>query len=132
MKGALLRYRIMAWVTGVFLLVLTAWLIVGYAFLSYGDGAAKPAAYSMMWTGHGWLYFIYLITAVDLTFRMRWSILATLGILVAGTIPLASFFAEHWVTKRVNNQLESLARPNAKTASIADQQPQPGGASPSD
>lgn len=121
MKGALLRFRIMAWVTGVFLLVLTLWLILGYALLGYGSGGAKPAAYSMMWTGHGWLYFVYLITAVDLTFRMRWSILATIGILVAGTIPLASFFAEHWVTKRVRVQMKRLARPNAATASAADQ-----------
>ena len=45
-------------------------------------------------TGHGWFYFIYLITAVDLTFRMRWSPIATILILLAGTIPLASFFAD--------------------------------------
>lgn len=121
MKGALLRYRVMAWVTGVFLLAATLWLIVGYVFLDYGSGAAKPSAYSMMWTGHGWLYFIYLITAVDLTFRMRWSVLATLGILVAGTIPGASFFAEHWVTKRVNSQLATMANPEAKTAAAVDQ-----------
>lgn len=113
MSGALLRFRVMAWVTGVFLLALTIWLIVGYAFLGYGSGAVKPAAYSMMWTGHGWLYFIYLITAVDLTFRMRWSVKATIGILVAGTIPLASFFAEHWVTKKVRAQLANVADPKA-------------------
>ena len=121
MAGALLRFRIMAWVTGVFLLTATIWLIVGYAFLGYGSGSVKPSAYSMMWTGHGWLYFLYLITGVDLTFRMRWSILATIGILLAGTIPLASFFAEHWVTKKVNAQRRTLANPDAKTAAPADQ-----------
>lgn len=104
-SGALLRYRVMAYVTGTFLLILTAWAIIGYSALDYGSGAVKPAAYSLMWTGHGWFYFIYLITAVDLTFRMRWSLLATLGILIAGTIPFASFFAEHWVTKRVRASL---------------------------
>lgn len=94
----------MAWITGFFLLTLTIWAIVGYVMLDYGDAGSKPSAYVLMWTGHGWLYFIYLITAVDLTFRMRWSLLATGAILIAGTIPLASFFAEHWVTKRVKAQ----------------------------
>ncbi|MGV1035996.1 MAG: DUF3817 domain-containing protein [Candidatus Nanopelagicales bacterium] len=104
MSGALLRYRVMAWITGVFLLTATIWAIVGYTMLDYSDPASKPSAYALMWTGHGWFYFIYLITAVDLTFRMRWSLLATGAILIAGTIPLASFFAEHWVTKRVKVQ----------------------------
>ena len=39
MTGALLRYRVMAWVTGVFLLILTIWAIAGYAVLGYGDWA---------------------------------------------------------------------------------------------
>ena len=112
MSGALLRYRIMAYLTGVFLLAATIWAIVGYAFFNYGAGD-KPNTYAMMWTGHGWFYFIYLVTAVDLTFRMRWSVKATIGILLAGTIPLASFFAEHWVTKKVRAQLATVADPSA-------------------
>lgn len=106
MAGALLRYRIMAWVTGVFLLSLTIWAIVGYVFLGYGDGA-KPSAYALAWTGHGWLYLIYLVTAIDLIFRLRWSLWWALGTLIAGTIPLASFFAEHYVTKRVGAEVAS-------------------------
>ncbi len=121
MTGALLRYRVMAWVTGVFLLFMTAWLIVGYSALGYGEAGAKPSIYTIAWTGHGWLYFIYLITAVDLTFRMRWSPIATVLILIAGTIPFASFFADHWVAKRVHAQLATLADPTAPTASPADQ-----------
>jgi integral membrane protein len=111
----------MAWVTGVFLLIMTVWLVVGYAALGYGDGGVKPALYTLAWTAHGWFYFIYLITAVDLTFRMRWSVIATIFILLAGTIPFASFFADHWVTRRVNAQRAGLANPDAASASIADQ-----------
>lgn len=121
MKGALTRYRVMAWVTGVFLLIMTVWLVVGYSVLGYGEAGAKPALYSVAWTGHGWFYFFYLIAAVDLTFRMRWSIVATIGILLAGTIPFASFFADHWVTKKVHTQLAALQNPAAATASPADQ-----------
>lgn len=121
MTGALLRYRVMAWVTGVFLLIVTFWAIFGYVFWGYAEAGAKPSAYSLAWTAHGWFYFVYLITAVDLTFRMRWSPIATIFILLAGTIPGASFVAEHWVTKKVQAQLALLADPTAATASPADQ-----------
>ena len=49
----------------------------------------------------GWLYFLYLITGVDLAFRVRYSVWRTLAILIAGTIPFMSFVAEHYVHKDV-------------------------------
>lgn len=101
MNGALIRFRVMAWITGVFLVVLTGWLILGYTMWDYSNVDVKPQAYVMLWTLHGWFYFFYLITGVDLTFRMRWSLWATVGVLLAGTIPFASFVADHWVTKKV-------------------------------
>jgi integral membrane protein len=100
MSGALQRYRVMAWVTGVVLLSATIWAIVGYTMLGYSEGGDKPPLYTMLWVAHGWLYFVYLIAGVDLTFRLRWSLWATVGVLLAGTIPGASFFAERWVTKK--------------------------------
>lgn len=99
MNGAFLRYRIMAWVTGVVLAILTVWLIVGYGFLDYANVDSKPALYSVLWMLHGWLYVVYLITGVDLAFRVRYSVLRTIGILLAGTIPFASFFSEALVHK---------------------------------
>lgn len=99
LQGAFLRYRIMAWVTGVVLAVLTVWLVVGYAFLDYANTESKPGLYSLLWMLHGWLYVVYLIVGVDLAFRVRYSVLRTIAILVAGTIPFASFFAEALVHK---------------------------------
>jgi integral membrane protein len=94
MRGAFLRYRVMAWVTGVVLASAFVWLVVGRLFLDYGNPDARPALYGYLWIAHGWLYFLYLITGVDLAFRVRYSVLRTLAILIAGTIPFASFFAE--------------------------------------
>jgi integral membrane protein len=94
LRPAFTRYRIMAWVTGVVLATAFVWLVVGRLFLDYGDPQARPALYGYLWIAHGWLYFLYLITGVDLAFRVRYSVLKTLGILVAGTVPFASFFAE--------------------------------------
>ena len=99
MKGAFLRFRVMAWVTGVVLATAFIWLVVGRLFLDYGNPDARPALYGYVWIAHGWLYFVYLITGVDLAFRVRYSVLRTVGILIAGTIPFASFFAEAAVHK---------------------------------
>ena len=101
LQGDATRYRIMAWVTGVVLATLTIWAVVGYAFLDYANTDDKPELYRLLWTAHGWLYFIYLILGVDLAFRMRYGIGKTVLILLAGTVPFASFFAEHFVHRDV-------------------------------
>lgn len=99
MKGSFLRYRVMAYVTGVVLAVAFVWLIIGRLFLDYGNPDARPALYGVLWVAHGWLYFVYLITGVDLAFRVRYGVLRTVGILIAGTIPFMSFVSEYLVHK---------------------------------
>jgi len=89
----------MAWVTGVVLATAFVWLVLGRLLWDYGNPEARPALYGYLWIAHGWLYFLYLIAGVDLAFRMRYGILKTLGILIAGTIPFMSFVAER-VTQR--------------------------------
>ena len=101
LQGAATRYRVMAWVTGVVLATLTIWAVVGYAFLDYANTDDKPELYRLLWTLHGWLYFVYLIVGVDLAFRMRYGIGKTVLILLAGTVPFASFFSEHYVHRDV-------------------------------
>ena len=110
MRAALTRYRVMAYVTGVVLATATIWLVIGRVWLDYGDPDARPALYGYLWIAHGWLYFLYLITGVDLAFRVRYSVLRTLGILVAGTIPFMSFVAEHFVRKNIEAR-HLLSRP---------------------
>lgn len=104
LNGSFTRYRVMAWVTGVVLAILTVWLVVGYGFLDYANAESKPTLYGLLWMLHGWLYVIYLVVGVDLAFRVRYSVLRTVGILVAGTIPFASFFAEALVHKDLRNR----------------------------
>jgi integral membrane protein len=94
LSGAFLRFRVMAWVTGVVLAALTVWLVVGYGFLDYANVESKPDLYRFLWMAHGWLYVVYLVVGVDLAFRVRYSVWRTLAILIAGTVPFASFFAE--------------------------------------
>lgn len=91
---ALIAFRIMAWVTGVVLASASVWALYGYVFLNYGTEGGKPLLYSILWIAHGWLYFAYLIAAVNLAFLLRFPIFKTLALLLAGTIPFASFYAD--------------------------------------
>lgn len=94
LRGALVRYRVLAYATGVALLGLTAAFILKYAF-------DQPGMMSWIGVTHGLLYMIYLVLAVDLALKARWSIKGTVLVLLAGTIPLLSFVAERIVTHRV-------------------------------
>lgn len=102
LSGAFLRYRVMAWVTGVVLAVaftwmcvlIVQWMVDGNSFSSFFPDYEGSGAYSLLWIAHGWLYLLYLIAAVDLAFRVRYGVLRTVALLLAGTIPFASFVAE--------------------------------------
>lgn len=97
--GALLRYRVMAYIVGVLLVVL---VLIGLPmkYLWHDDRVVT-------WTGipHGWLYMILLITAFDLGRRVKWSWKRLILIALAGTVPFLSFVAERSATKDVKNKL---------------------------
>ncbi|WP_033295704.1 DUF3817 domain-containing protein [Amycolatopsis jejuensis] len=92
--GSLIRFRTAAYVTGVGLLALCVTMIIRYGF-----GNATPAqVYSPI---HGVLYMIYLVLAIDLAIKTRWSIKSTVLVLLAGCVPFVSFVVERRVTHRV-------------------------------
>ena len=94
-SGALLRYRIMAFVTGVVLLWGTIELIVKYA------ADANPPIYGVLWIAHGWLFVVYVIITGMLGIRLRWPLGRYALVMLAGTIPTMSFVAEHFVRRAV-------------------------------
>jgi integral membrane protein len=94
MQLALTRYRVLAYATGIFLLLLSVNLILKYV-LKVGHLGPWLAIV------HGWLYLAYVIVAVDLWFRTRLPIPRTILVLLAGTIPFMSFVAERWVRGQV-------------------------------
>ncbi|TLF62076.1 DUF3817 domain-containing protein [Nocardia asteroides NBRC 15531] len=95
---ALQRYRVLAWVTGLWLLLLTGEMIAKYGF-----GVDTPSWIAVV---HGWVYFAYLLVTADLAVKVRWPIGRTVGTLIAGTIPLLSFFVEHRNAKDVKQQYQ--------------------------
>jgi integral membrane protein len=102
-SSALTRYRVMAYVTGV---VLAASCLFGFSFWPWyvSEGVAR-----IMWTAHGYLYMVYLVTVFMLAMRSRWSVVKTLLVMAAGTIPLMSFVAERRVTRGEQAAVERAA-----------------------
>ena len=121
MKAALLRYRIMANIVGVLLVVLC---LVGVPLANFdGTGMWNLFSSTPQWVtpgsdvqhageaiteylgvAHGWLYMIFLLTAFMLSRRAAWPIGFTAVTLVCGTVPILSFWAEHRATQRVRSE----------------------------
>ncbi|RPA12695.1 DUF3817 domain-containing protein [Gordonia sp. OPL2] len=95
-RGALLRYRILAWITGLWLLLLVAELVLKYGF--------DVDALDFVPIVHGWVYFVYLILTIDLAIKVRWPLGKIILTCIAGTIPFLSFWFEHIRTKEVKAQ----------------------------
>lgn len=105
LSGALTRYRIMAWVTGVLLATMCViFLPLKYVFHATSSGILS-GIYSIGWISHGWLYLLYVAAGLDICFRMRFNVVRTVAVLIAGTIPFASFFADHIVAKSVHARM---------------------------
>jgi integral membrane protein len=93
-RAAVLRYRVMAYITGVVLIILC---FVGIPLQVFGN---NTVVVNDVGTLHGILYIIYIIFAYLLTRRLRLAIGPTLLVLLAGTIPVLTFVVERWLSHR--------------------------------
>lgn len=94
--GALTAFRVMAFTTGVVLLLGTIALILKAA----GVPHMEPGT-GYLWVAHGYLYLVYVVTVGNLGLKMRWPLLRYALVMLAGTVPTMSFVAEHFVTREV-------------------------------
>lgn len=122
MKAALTRYRVMATVVGVLLIVLC---LVGVPLSNFdgttmwmGDAIPTPNWFDegsradeagefitgVLGTLHGWLYMIFLVMAFSLARKAGWPMGFTVVTLLLGTVPVLSFWAERRATRRVREQ----------------------------
>lgn len=95
---ALRNYRITAWITGVGLLVL---VFVAMPLKYFFD---TPGPVAIVGVSHGFLYMLYIVATLLLAERVRAKPLEALVVLLAGTIPIASFLAERAVTHRLRDR----------------------------
>ena len=86
--GALRRYRVMAYIVGVMLIVVFVSIPFGQV-----EGVVGPI--------HGALYIVYLLAAIDLVRRTRLGLWALLAMVAGGWVPFLAFVVERWVTRRL-------------------------------
>jgi len=91
-RTALLCYRVMAWTTGIWLIALCYEIVSHLVF-----------HHEIRWIEvvHGWVYFTYVSAAFNLAVKVRCLIGKTIGVLLAGTIPLVGIIVEHFQTRDV-------------------------------
>lgn len=93
MRAAVLRYRVMAYITGVVLIILC---FVGIPL----QIAGHPAMANNVGVVHGILYIIYLVCAWLLSRKLKLANGPTVLLLLAGTVPIMTFIVERWMSRR--------------------------------
>ncbi|MEU0025802.1 DUF3817 domain-containing protein [Streptomyces sp. NPDC006335] len=102
-KSVLTRYRVMAYVTAVMLLVLCTCMVFKYGF-DMGEGVTLVVSQI-----HGVLYIIYLVFAFDLGSKAKWPLGKLAWVLLSGTIPTAAFFVERKITHELEGKVVDAA-----------------------
>jgi len=103
-RGALGRYRVMAFVTGTLLLIVTANVILKYVVGVDNEQYLEIA--SVIAIIHGWVFVVYAATCLQLWMRMTWRLGRLATMVAGGVVPAMSFVVERKVRREV---LESLA-----------------------
>ena len=96
MKNEILRFRVMALIAGVMSLLLWfVYLPVKYLLDN------RDLLSNVMWIpmAHGYLYPVYVLTAIQFAVKAKWSLMRMLGLILAGTLPIASIVAERRVVR---------------------------------
>ena len=94
MKAAVLRYRVMAYITGVLIIVV---VFAGIPLQVWGN---NTVIVNYVGTVHGYLYILYVVFAYMLSHKLRMRISPRLFLLLlAGTIPVLTFVVERWMER---------------------------------
>lgn len=93
MHAAVLRYRVMAYITGVLIIV------VCFAGIPLQIAAHNTFITNDIGTVHGFLYIIYVIFAYILAQKLKMRMGPTILLLLAGTIPVMTFVVERWMMR---------------------------------
>ncbi len=95
-RGALARYRVMAYIVGVGLLALCFSMIMEYVF-------DQDQFTAIVGPVHGFLYIVYLLATVDLAIKARWSMKGAILVMLSGVVPFVSFVVERRVSQKVRD-----------------------------
>ena len=93
MRTAALRYRVMAYITGVLIIV------VVFAGIPLQVAAHNTFIANDIGTVHGFLYILYIVFAYILAQKLKMKLGPTVVLLLAGTIPIMTFVVERWMNR---------------------------------
>jgi integral membrane protein len=93
MRKAALGYRVMAYITGVLIIV------VCFVGIPLQVAANNTFIVNQIGTVHGFLYIVYIIVAYFLAQKLKMRFWPTILLLLAGTIPILTFFVERWMNR---------------------------------
>ncbi len=110
--GAFERYKCMAYIVGTGLIIL---VFVGIP-LQYGANTPQVAQY--VGVAHGFLYIVYLLAALDLARRARFTLLQMAAMVGAGFLPFLAFIIERRVERRVREVVDLRAQEAAEAAEV--------------
>jgi integral membrane protein len=103
-EGALLRYRVVALIVSVLLVVL-----FGIGLPLHFDGHHEFVDKVFGFT-HGVIFYpLYILLTFDLTRRVRMTPIQLVLTVIAGTVPLASFYAERRTTQFIRERQATLS-----------------------
>ncbi len=109
MRGALIRYRVMAFVVGTALVILV-FVAIPVQYWGHDKTVAEIVA-----PIHGYLYLVYLAASADLARRAHWRLGRILMVVAAGFVPFLAFIVEH----RVYGQMQAEFAAEAASAQAA-------------
>ena len=93
MRAAALRYRVMAYIPGV-LIIVVCFVGIPLQLVAHNTFIANDIG-----TLHGFLYIVYIIVAYILAQKLKMKLGPTVLLLLAGTIPIMTFFVERWMNR---------------------------------
>jgi len=93
MRAAALRYRVMAYITGVLIIV------VCFVGIPLQVAAHNTFIVNDIGTVHGFLYIVYIVCAYILAQKLKMKMGPTVLLLLAGTIPVMTFVVERWMQR---------------------------------
>jgi integral membrane protein len=95
-NGVISRFRFMAVAAGIMSLLL--WF-VEFPIVYLLDQPELEAKVKWIPFVHGYIYAFYVLTAIHYAARARWSVGKMIALILAGTLPIASFIAERRIAK---------------------------------
>lgn len=126
MHGAVVRYRVMAFVVGTALLVLTAIVLLQYGFDMKSQMKTPEKIVAPV---HGYLYIVYLVVAGDLARRAKWRLGRIVLVVCSGFVPFLAFIVEHRVYAQMQAEWAAEGAGTA-TSGVAESEPSPTAAGP--